>query len=212
MLLAVSDLPAISELLPRPLYGLVLAGGHSRRFGRDKSLEPFEGRSFRDRAWSLVQARTQRCWMGLRPDQVDACPYPVLPDALPGEGPLAALVNAARKPDPAPTSSRLAADWLVLACDMPQLRGQSLDRLLAQPRQNHDAVLLAHADAPYPEPLAGIWTAMGLQKLDACFQAGQRSFKGCWKGLQVLRVPPCNREELNNWNRPASGSQGHKGV
>lgn len=196
----------------RPLYGLVMAGGFSRRFGRDKGLELHHGEALRDRAWRLIRARTVRCWMGLRPEQASNCPHPVLEDALPGEGPMAALVHAARHPEvlaPGSASSNAArADWLVLACDMPLLDPVNLDLVLAQPREGQHAVLLSKPDAAFPEPLAGIWTAEGLSILEQMVQNGERAFRAAWPLLTVDRVAPKRASDLLNLNRPSDAPEG----
>lgn len=174
-------------------YGLVLAGGHGRRFGADKGLAPWAGEPMRERAWRLVAERAESCWLSLRPDQAPPPDRPVLEDAHPGEGPLRALADAA--------AARPAGDWLVLACDLPRLDGASLDAVLAADRGGVHAVLLA-APGRDPEPLAGLWTAAGTEALVAAAARGERAFRALWPALRVRRVAPRSPEALFNRNRP----------
>lgn len=186
-------------------FGLILAGGHSRRYGQDKGLVQLDGQTLRTRAWNKVAPRTTRCWMSLRPAQSSACPYPVLEDAVPGEGPLAALVHAARSKPVLDAACGATVDWLVLACDMPHVRPESLDRLLEwKGSEGMHAVLLAKPKAQHPEPLAGLWTAEGIAFLDQMFQKGERGFKTLWQQLTLTRIVPDAAMELSNWNRPPS--------
>ena len=103
----------------RALAAIVLAGGRSRRFGRDKLAEPIDGRPMLDHAIDAVRA--------VAPDidivvVVAPGPSPVLPagaravhDAMAYEGPLAGVATGLAAL--APTTDRV----LVVAGDMPDL-------------------------------------------------------------------------------------------
>ena len=59
----------IREVIP-PLFGLVLAGGRSRRFGSDKAAIEVGGRSLLARTVDLLQGVTDRVFVSVRADQV----------------------------------------------------------------------------------------------------------------------------------------------
>jgi molybdenum cofactor guanylyltransferase len=143
--------------------GLVLAGGASRRMGRDKALLVVDGERLVDRAVRRLQevaedvvvASGTRTIPGLRVAQVG--------DRLPGCGPLGGLVAGLEA---------VAGDLaLVLACDLPDadtaLLGQLADRWQG------DAALIPSARGR-PQPLHAVWSAAAAVQLGALVDAGVR--------------------------------------
>ncbi|MGE3108890.1 MAG: molybdenum cofactor guanylyltransferase [Phycisphaerales bacterium] len=118
--LSQSSLPSRRAITP-----IVLVGGRSTRFGRDKLLEPWG-----DDARPLVQRPIEalRCVFGPHVMLVGDCSDSVrslgdgsIPDLLPGHGPLGGIVSAI---------SRLHADVFVLAGDMPDISPGDVSRIL----------------------------------------------------------------------------------
>ena len=110
-----------------PIFGLVLAGGLSTRFGSDKAAAQVGGLSLLEGAVQLLQSCLEEVWVSVRPDQAsDALRsrFRCLFDRYPGQGPAAGLEAAhAQAPEHA---------WLALACDQPGLGGADLRRLIAE--------------------------------------------------------------------------------
>lgn len=158
-----------------PLYGLVLAGGRSRRMGTDKAtlLHP-DGRSLVRRTVDLLaDAGCARVVVSLRHDQ-----------EVPGEIESMPGVTIARDPEGAsdgPLSGTLAsmrihpaADWLVVACDLPRLDVQTLRHLVAA-RQTGDNFICYRSEFDgLPEPLCALYTAAALPVLEAAVTDGIR--------------------------------------
>lgn len=133
----------------RGVSAIVLAGGRSSRFGRDKLLEPIGGRPLLHHAIDAVRPHATEVLVVVAPDATPAVPPGVIlvRDAAPFEGPLAGLLaglGAARE---------VAA--LVVGGDMPELAPAVVELLLSE--LDHDAVnvvVLEHAGRGRPLPMA----------------------------------------------------------
>jgi molybdopterin-guanine dinucleotide biosynthesis protein A len=193
----------------RPLYGLVLAGGYSRRMGRDKGLLPIGNLPAREHTARLLESCCDRVFLSLRPDQPAfpsahehatnaALTRPVIPDQFPGEGPLGALHSA--------FAAFPGMDWFVLPCDLPNMTGAWL-RELAASWQGYgtatrvpDVLLFRHPDRPMPEPLCGIWAAWNAPLLASQFHQGERAVKRLLGLLTVHEYAVNNSDLLENKN------------
>ena len=95
---------------------LILAGGESRRMGRDKAAIEVGGQPLLSRTAELAARIADSVHVGVRDaNDADALRrrYALIEDLPGGHGPLGGIA-AALEQDP-------AADWLVLACDLPHL-------------------------------------------------------------------------------------------
>jgi molybdopterin-guanine dinucleotide biosynthesis protein A len=110
------------------IAGLVLAGGRSRRFGRDKALEDFRGRPLI--AWSLEALSPHVAVLGVGGPAGLAARLEVeaVPDVAGGpDGPLAGVLAGLD------WAARRDCDWLATApCDTPFLPADLVARLAAE--------------------------------------------------------------------------------
>jgi molybdopterin-guanine dinucleotide biosynthesis protein A len=136
---------------PAPLYGLVLAGGASRRMGRDKATLEYRGRSQVAMTFDLVSRHCERTFVSVRPDQTNDPTRAALPqivDQVAGIGPIAGIAAAqAACPE---------AAWLIVACDLPFLDDAAIARLIAA-RGTHAVVAYRSAHDGLPEPLCAVY-------------------------------------------------------
>ncbi len=114
-----------SGVAPATILGAVLAGGSSRRLGRDKALARWRGATLLERAVAALEAVAgEAIVVGPRGRGYSRFGRPVIPDLVPGRGPLAgihaALVRAAGGP------------VLILACDLPRVGPELLGWLVDQ--------------------------------------------------------------------------------
>lgn len=134
------------------LYGLVLAGGMSKRMGHDKGLMRYHGKAQRYYLADLLRQHCDQVSISCRPEQcktVTDAGYDALVDGGQAEEQYGAILSAlTAHPDTA---------WLVAACDLPLVDGPALAYL----KEQRDVVMLATAyESPsdgLPEPLLAIW-------------------------------------------------------
>ena len=151
-----------------PLYGLVLAGGHSRRMQRDKAALEYQGRSQLERAMALLEGLVQRAFVSVRAEQREdalRARYELIVDAAQDLGPIGGILAAeARYPH---------AAWLVLACDLPFLDASTLEHLIASRAPRRAATAYRSSRDGLPEPLCAIYEPASHGALAAAVAAGQ---------------------------------------
>lgn len=180
-----------------PVYGLVLAGGVSRRMQHDKAALSYQGVPQLQRAYELLARRHLRTFVSVRPDQQqDALRsrWPQIVDRHADLGPLAGITAAqAEHPDVA---------WLVIACDLPLLDERTIQFLL----QQRDPARLASAyRSPQdgrPEPLCAIWEPASAAVIHDAIAAGEFSPRALLEAWDILLLDAIEPETLNNVNTP----------
>ncbi|MEL7450661.1 MAG: NTP transferase domain-containing protein [Pseudomonadota bacterium] len=152
--------PASADTAKAPLYGLVLAGGKSRRMQRDKAALELDGNPALHRAYRLLQAHCDACFVSIRADQADDPVRRDLPHVVDDgitQGPLAGIVSA--------LNSHPECAWLVVACDLPLLDNATLSRLIAHRADGAIVTAFASAHDGLPEPLCAIYEPASLPVL-----------------------------------------------
>jgi molybdopterin-guanine dinucleotide biosynthesis protein A len=134
------------------VYGLILAGGASKRMRRDKATLEYRGKTQLERAFELASRHVEKVFVSLRADQVSdptRSQRPMIVDSGEGAGPMVGIRSA--------LAAHPKAAWLVLACDLPFLSDTVIAELLR--RRDPSAVATAYKSAHdgLPEPLCAIW-------------------------------------------------------
>jgi molybdopterin-guanine dinucleotide biosynthesis protein A len=146
----------------RPRFGLVLAGGESRRMGRDKAGIRIDGQTQLERTTELLAQHAEQVSVSRRrADDPAPGDCPVIADDPAARGPVAGIAAALRaRPD---------ADWLVAACDLPRLDHATLAALTDFAGRHPDApaVAMRSEHDGLPEPLCAIWRAGMLPDIEA---------------------------------------------
>lgn len=180
-----------------PLYGLVLAGGRSRRMQVDKAALDYGRKPQLDRAFELLAPRAQKAWVSVRADQRDEplrARYPQIVDGAAGGGPIAGIIAAqAQHPD---------AAWLVLACDLPLLDGATLDRLLAGRDPRCLATAFRSASDGLPEPLCAIYEPASREAVLHHVASGQLCPRKFLATHDVALLEASHPHALDNANTP----------
>jgi molybdenum cofactor guanylyltransferase len=170
--------------------GFVVAGGRSRRMGRDKALLGWGGATLLDHAIGTLEAVCSdvRVLSGLQRRYTDRG-RAVVVDAPPEAGPLAALAAALAAAAPRPA--------ILLAVDMPFVPAPLL-RYLAETLAGWDvAVPVIPAG---PEPLCAAYSAACLEPVRDALTAGERKMASFWPRVRVLKH---SADDLVRFGAPA---------
>ena len=185
-----------------PIYGLILAGGASKRMQRDKAALKIQGKIQLDRAFELLSRYLHRVFVSVRADQTSdptRAHLPMIVDSVEGAGPIVGIRSAlAAHPEVA---------WLVLACDLPFLSDTAIEELLR--RRDPSALATAYKSAHdgLPEPLCAIWEPSAAPTLAEYQAAGghcPRKFL-IRHGAHLIDLP--DPRALDNVNTPEEYSQ-----
>ena len=143
----------------RKVYGLVLAGGQSRRMGRDKALLLRDGQSQLAHMVSLLDAVVERVFVSARSEQsgdAERSRFELIVDRYDDMGPIAGILSALQEyPE---------VDWLVAACDLPNIDDSTLRFLLENISDNQPFTAFRSSHDGLPEPLCAVYKA-GSDKL-----------------------------------------------
>ena len=170
--------------VPTEISGFVLAGGRSSRLGRDKALLPWPPNAFAEgNSQTLLQHSIARLQSVCTTVSVcanrDDFPFggKVIPDALPGTGPLGGIVAALESS---------TTDWnLMLAVDLPFLPVGVLQALAACARSGRESEAASNRRSPqtpacilpeldgWPQPLCGLYHRALTPGLRAALEAGK---------------------------------------
>lgn len=151
------------------LIGLVLAGGRSRRMGRDKGLITYRDKPQREYLYEQMLPLCDAVYLSIRPEQRESIPNRLqyIADENSYKGPLNGLLSAHHAyPD---------AAFLVVACDLPMVNREVLEYLIARRDPKAMATAFATRKTGLPEPLAAIWEPHGLRAAEIHLQTAESS-------------------------------------
>ncbi|MDX2247003.1 MAG: molybdenum cofactor guanylyltransferase [Bacteroidia bacterium] len=179
------------------LTGLILAGGQSRRMGFDKGQIVFRGLPLRVFAYEQVKkAGVGEVFISCREDQISELEgFPVVVDIFPDSGPLGAILSAFEKK---PQSA-----WLVLACDMPLVRVETLQRLISSRNPTQQATAFSDETGRL-QPLVSIWEPSILPTVKSVFFTQNRSPRRVLELSDIHPIISGNPDEFANLNDPES--------
>lgn len=160
------------------LTGIILAGGQSRRFGRNKVVETLSGQTLIERVAQRLLPLTRNLIL-----VTNSSPAPtavlesavVVSDIFPDKGPLGGIYSGLHH-------SKTSVN-IVVAGDMPFLNAALLTHMVG---------LITGFDAVIPqwqntqiEPLHGIYSTACLPVMQKCLENDQLAIAGCLKQLRV---------------------------
>lgn len=183
--------------VPETVWGLVLAGGKSRRMGSDKASLTMGGKTQLDRAMKLLDAHLDRVFVSTSQDQVDdplRRNYEQIVDAYEDLGPLAGILSAMdRNPQ---------VSWLVLACDLPNIDHATISFLVENASGTHAATAYRSVHDDLPEPLCAIFRPASRAIIDRFVQDGINCPRKIMINSPTHLLKQPNPGALHNINSP----------
>ena len=175
------------------IKGLLLTGGLSQRMGQPKQLLTHEGETFKDRSLRLLSEVCDEVYVSLPYGAEKSNAYD-LPDLAPSQGPLGGMATAfAHSPD---------CDWLVLACDLPNVGKEDLLRLVESREQNKDIVCYLNPYDAVPEGHCSLYSPSAKVALDKVFESNSRCLRSFLENLSRVELAPDRMNLLTNLNYP----------
>ncbi|MBF1988515.1 molybdenum cofactor guanylyltransferase [Fischerella thermalis] len=188
------------------LTAIVLAGGKSRRMGRDKALIPIEDVPMLQRICQIAETCAEQVYIvtpwperyqHLLPPKSQFIQELPLPDETGNEskthGPLVGFAQGL---------TQVKTDWvLLLACDLPKLRVEVLQGWISRLQQVPEEAIaaLVYRNNRW-EPLCGFYRRRCLPELNKYIEQGGRSFQEWLKQYPVQVLPLVDQQMLFNFN------------
>lgn len=178
-----------------PLFGLVLAGGRSRRMRQDKAALHYGGKSQLVRAMELLAPRVARSFVSVRQDQLQdsaRSAYINIVDLKPDLGPMGGIHAALHQyPDKA---------WLIVACDLPFLNDATLDHLIERRSAERVATAYRSSYDGLPEPLCAIFEPRGRELIDRWLGEAKQCPRAFLAQADTRLLDPIDAHALDNIN------------
>jgi molybdopterin-guanine dinucleotide biosynthesis protein A len=176
--------------------GVVLAGGHSSRMGRDKALVEVDGRALAQiAADALAEAgATEVVVIGGDVVALAALGLYVVPDDHPGDGPLGAIITA--------------LGWatedivMVLACDMPAIDAATVTAVVSALDDDPASDVAAPRLGDHLQILTAAYRTRARPTLETAFAAGERAPRRALEGVRIAEVDGLDPDRLADVDRP----------
>lgn len=179
-----------------PVWGLVLAGGHSRRMGFDKCAISMHGVPQARHAHNLLADMVGKAFVSARPDQRNVAALDGLSrieDRHASAGPIGGVLSA--------METYPGVAWLVLACDLPFADARAVRTLLLSRDASRQGTAFMASDGLF-EPLFAIYEPSLYPQLRERFVAGRSSLREALADADVRLLCPPEDRMLFNVNTP----------
>jgi molybdopterin-guanine dinucleotide biosynthesis protein A len=187
-----------------PFTGAVLAGGASRRMGRDKALVEVGGRPLAAiAAAALAAAGASPPVLAVGGDAPALARLGLAPvaDHRPGEGPLGGILTA--------LAHALHDVVAILACDLPGAHAGAVGEVVAALAAHPEAdAAVAAVDDGALQTLHGAWRRSARARVEEAFGRGERAVHRVLADLAVVRVEGIDPGALADADTPGELARG----
>jgi len=171
----------------KPITGVILAGGKSSRFGRNKALEPFMGERLIDRSVRLIKEWCDPVFVVCqKPEEYFGVEANLVADIIPDQGPLMGLYTSLLfSPN----------EWIFLrAVDMPFLEEAFAELLIKRATEGNADVVVPlkgrHTDLPLQyEPLCACYNVRCILHIKRVIESGGGRVISFFSRVRVDAVP-----------------------
>ncbi|MDO8674931.1 MAG: NTP transferase domain-containing protein [Candidatus Omnitrophota bacterium] len=199
------------------LFGLILAGGRSRRMGQDKALMSYHGKPQVEYVRDLLKEFCAEIFISGRSKQGLSFPNASVGNpehtvsgppiktfggdnfiedmpSFAEAGPLTGILSA--------MTAYPGVSWLVMACDLPFADEKTLRYLIKHRDPAKAATAFISTHDGLPEPLCAIWEAGGYEHFISIFKQGARCPRKTLAGSDTHLITQQNPRWLDNVNTP----------
>lgn len=180
-----------------PIYGLVLAGGESRRMGQDKALLSRDGKSQLAHIVALLDDVVDAVFVSTRAEQqgdAERGRFRQIIDQFDGIGPVAGILSALEE--------HPLVDWLVVACDLPNIDSETLRFLLENRSRTQLFTAFKSSHDGLPEPLCALYRPGSAAIIEAFIDEGIVCPRKILMRSDTRLLAQPNPRALDNVNTP----------
>lgn len=182
------------------IFGLVLAGGQSRRMGTDKARINYRGQPHAAFCYDLLNQYCEKTYLSLRASNAPQFgDYPRIFDQFDDAGPLSGILSAFEK--------HSDCAWLVLACDLPFVESSVISNLIAERDPAQMATAYKSENNRLPEPLCAIYEPKIRDSLLAAHSGGKNCPRKILMESPAKLISLVDSRSLSNANSPEDYAQ-----
>jgi molybdopterin-guanine dinucleotide biosynthesis protein A len=171
----------------------VLAGGRSRRMGRDKAFLPLGSATLLEETVRPLEGLFGEVLIVISPGQsVPPLAWRTVSDEEAGEGPLRGILTGLR-------NARNDACF-VLACDTPGLSPRVVEKIFAA--SSGADIAVAVTNRGFKEPLLGVYKKSVIPEIESLLKGGERSILPLFDRVRTREVLLAGSEIPANINTP----------
>jgi len=158
---------------------IIMAGGDSLRMGADKTMLPIDGQPMIEKIAEQLRGSFEQILISANePDKFAHLCLEVIPDRIPGQGPLMGIASALQ-------ASANDVNFVV-ACDIPHIKLTCVRKMLAEAKKA-DLVIPTTGDGRY-EPLFAVYRKSALGAINEVLSSGGRKISDVFSRCRVKYI------------------------
>lgn len=161
--------------------GFVLAGGASRRMGKNKATLVLGGKTMLQRQLCLLREVCRSVAIIAPPEKFHGLSVPVLPDNPKGAGPLGAIYTG--------LSQTRTEFNLFIGCDLPFMDVRFLRFIVQRATGNGADVTVARSMEGRLQTLCGVYRRRAQSRIRSCLELGQKKVSCFFPQVHCLIIP-----------------------